>query len=364
MRTVAFLCVLCASMANLSLADKKYVLKPDSPAEKALLEARAEADPSKRLALLDAFVRSFPESAGAAYAQYLSNYLELKEWDKALEYGRKAYDADNEEPEILANLTRAALGQGDSGAAVQWGTAGGALLRKLSAAPRPDNVDEDEWKRHQEELQTQREQLEYFTFEAVSREADAARRIQLLDQFTQAFPGGTYARRAPAAYALAYQQTGDAAKMVAHAEKALELEPDHEAMHLLLGETYLQQNRLDQARQHAQSVTKILEAKTRPETMSEAEWTKYLNNYRGAAQSIVGRVLMQQDKTAAALPVLKSAADLLAGDPQALAPVLYNLGFAYAKQNRLTEARAVLSRAARIPGPYQQLSRALLAKVK
>jgi len=42
---------------------------------------------------------------------------------------------------------------------------------------------------------------------------------------------------------------------------------------------------------------------------------------------------------------------------------MYRLGFAYAKLNRINEARDVLSEAARISGPVQQPSQDLLAKV-
>ena len=64
---------------------------------------------------------------------------------------------------------------------------------------------------------------------------------------------------------------------------------------------------------------------------------------------------MKQDKTAAAMPELKSAAGLLKGqDDLAYATSLYRLGYAYAKLKRTTEAREVLDEAVKIPGPLQQ----------
>ena len=39
------------------------------------------------------------------------------------------------------------------------------------------------------------------------------------------------------------------------------------------------------------------------------------------------------------------------------------LGFAYAKLNKVTEARDVLSEAVKVPGPAQSMSQDLLAKV-
>jgi len=42
---------------------------------------------------------------------------------------------------------------------------------------------------------------------------------------------------------------------------------------------------------------------------------------------------------------------------------MFRLGWAYAKLNKVTEAREVLVEAVKIPGPVQQPSQDLLAKV-
>ena len=84
----------------------------------------------------------------------------------------------------------------------------------------------------------------------------------------------------------------------------------------------------------------------------------------GVAHSIVGYGYIKQDKTAAAIPELKSAAALLRGqDDQQYSVTLYRLGFAYAKLNKVDEARDVLSEAVKVPGPAQSMSQDLLAKV-
>jgi hypothetical protein len=73
---------------------------------------------------------------------------------------------------------------------------------------------------------------------------------------------------------------------------------------------------------------------------------------------------MKQDKTQAGAAELKSGATLLKGlDDQQYAITLYRLGYAYAKLNKVTEAREVLMEAAKIPGPVQQMSQDLLTKV-
>jgi hypothetical protein len=61
---------------------------------------------------------------------------------------------------------------------------------------------------------------------------------------------------------------------------------------------------------------------------------------------------------------LKTAVGLLKGtDEQQYAIALYRLGFAYAKLNKVSEAREVLTEAVKINGPVQPMSQDLLAKV-
>jgi tetratricopeptide (TPR) repeat protein len=84
----------------------------------------------------------------------------------------------------------------------------------------------------------------------------------------------------------------------------------------------------------------------------------------GVAHSIVGYADMKEEKTEAAIPELKSAIALLKGqDDQQYSIALYRLGFAYAKLNKVSQARDVLTEAVRIPGPVQSMSQDLLSKV-
>jgi len=357
----ALLCVLCAFVAMLPAA-KKQLVAPNSPEDIALGDAAREADAAKRVADLDAFTQKFPTAAAAAHVHYLKAYVELKSWDKALEAGQKAYQADNEDPEVCTSLMAAALGKGDAAAAAEWGAKAGDQFGKDLAA-KPAGIDDEEWKRRQAKLTAERDYVEYQAFTAAQSEKDATRRAAAFERVGAAFPG-PYAKAALAQAATAYQQAGNAAKMTAAAETALKADPDNEAMHLLLGETDLDQKRLDSATGHARSVLKIFESKAKPANVADADWTTYQNTYRGAAQSIIGRALMQQEKTEAAIPELKSASESLAANPQAVAPVLYNLAYGYAKLKRTVEARATLQKCLAISGPYQKLCQDLSVKMR
>ncbi len=224
-------------------------------------------------------------------------------------------------------------------------------------------IDDDEWKRQQVKLTSERDYVEYQAFTAAQGEKDPAKRGPAFERVGVAF-SGPYAKLALAQAAAAYQQAGNVAKMTATAESALSADPQNEAMHLLLGETQLEQKKLDSAAGHGRSVLKIFESKAKPQNVADADWASYQNTYRGMAQSIIGRAHMQQEKTETAIPALQAASESLTANPQALAPVLYNLAYGYAKVKRTAEARATVQKCLAIAGPYQKLCQDLSAKLR
>ena len=349
-----------------ALAEKKYKITPDSPEDKALLEIQGETDAKKRLAMLDEFRQKFASSEALPYTYhlYLAAYMELRDYDRAIEAGEKAADADNEEVGVLTNLVRACHTKGDFVRVDKWTTVAAAAYQK-ALANRPAELDDDDWKKRQETLKSYADFLEYALFDAAARDA-TPERLKYVESFAKAFPQSERMKKLPALYALAYQQLNDIAKMTEYAEKAAAAEPDNEAMLLLLGETYISQQKpkLAEAQQMAQSLLKVMEGKTKPDGVADADWNNYLNNYRGAAYSILGRVLMHQEKTTAALTELQTAAKLLESNPQALAPVLYFMGYGYAKLQRYNDARPVLNQIVKLGGPYAQPAQDILRKIR
>lgn len=345
------------------LAGKKQLVAPNSAEEIALLEAVRSGEPAERIARLDAFVQKFPQSAAAAEAHYLRIYMEMKQWDQALAHGKKALEADEGDAEVAADLMKVALGKGDLAAAVQWGSTAGTLLSK-DMALKPEGMTDETWKTRHDALREERERLEYDTYTTALKETNTARRIKALEQVIDGFGAGKYSKEAPTVLAAAYQLSGNSAKATALAQKAVQADPQSEAMHLLLAESLFAQGRLDPALQHARSVVRILASHAKPESMSAGEWAAYSRKVRGGAHSVAGRVLMQQEKTDAAIPELVAASQALEDNPQALGPVVYNLAYAYAKKGQWAFAKVMVDRAVQIPGPYQRLSQDLRDRIQ
>ena len=354
--------------------EKQYKIVPNSEEDRTLMGIQGEPDADKRLAMLEEFTQKFADSEALPYTyqMYLAAYLELKQYDKAVEYGEMAADADDENLGVLVNLVRASLETKDYARIHKWTVAALPLHKKAKADPM-ENLNDEEFDEEHAKLKSYVEFLEYSLFQAAARDT-TPERLKYLGSFAQSFPESEQIKKLPALYAVAYQLVNDVPKMLEYAEKAIEAEPDNETMLLLRAETKTHQllavntetrnpEKIEEVRQLAQRLLEVLETKKTPEGVGETDWTQYLNNFRGAAHSILGRILMMQEKTKDALKELEAATPLLEGKREALSPVLYFQGFGYAKLLRYKEARPVLERCVEMGGAYAQLAASLVKKL-
>ena len=366
--------VLVLLLAIPTWGEKKYKIVTDSPEDKALIPIEDETNAEKRLSMLAEFTQEFADSTALPYTYYLyaEAYLELKQYDKAVKYGELAVDADDEALGWHVTLIRASLQTQDYARVHKWSVAALPLYEKVKEEPM-DDLDPDEIEEEKAKLANYAAFLEYALFEAGARD-NTPERLTYVESFAKSFPESEQIKKLPAHYAVAYQLRNDTPKVLEYANKALEAEPDNENMLLLLAETQIflvqaadpktrKPEQMDEVKLLAQRLLGVVETKSAPEGVSEANWGQHLNNFRGAGHSILGRILMMQNKTEDALKELEAAAPLLEGNPQALNPVLYfqGLGHVILRHNR--EARPVLERCVEMGGAYAQLAADLLKKL-
>ena len=186
--------------------------------------------------------------------------------------------------------------------------------------------------------------------------------MSYIEHFTTAFPDSRFQEQVAqyAMYRLGPGQLNDSARLLAYGEKTVANNPNSVPALLLLANAYVDESKpgsISKAVSYSQKVIALAKANS-----PEADRSSKLSS--GVAHSTLGYAYMKQDKTAAAITELKLASGLLKGqDEVAYATALYRLGYAYAKLNHVDEARNVLNEAVQIPGPVQQPSRDLLAKV-
>lgn len=345
----------------------KIVIPAGTPEDQQLQAITNEPDAQKRLAMYQDFVEKFSSNPMAVVygnwqiAQY---YQSTGDGQKSLDYGDKALAIAPDNLDILVMQTSNAQQLKNDSKVVEYSTRGGKAYNALDAGAKPDGMSDADFaeqkKRDMATEQSSYEFLEAAAYNVIAQETNPKARMADIEQFTAAFPNSRFADSINSFAMMALSQLNDMPRLIAFAEKTLATNPDSLASLLLLANAYVDNPKpgsTAKAIEYSQKVIAVAKADA-----PDADHSRKLS--AGAAHSTLGYAYMKQDKTQAAIPELKAAIALLKGqDDQAYSAAAYRLGFAYAKLRQLTEARAVLTEAARIQGPAQPMIQDLLTKV-
>jgi len=328
-----------------------------------------EQDAQKRLAMYQEFVQKFsgnPEALAYGNWQLAQAYQSTGDLTKSLEYGDKALAGSPRNLDILVSQASTAEQAKSYAKLEDYSSKGGEICHSIDKQPKPEGMADDEFARKIAEdksaAQTNCEFLETTGFNAITSETDPKSRMSEIEKFTAAFPDSKFGDQVSnyALYTLSPGQLNDSARLLAFGEKTLASNPKSIPALLLLAGYYGDDSKPGSGAKAISYAQKLIEVTNAD--APDADKTRKVA--AGAAHNTIGWVNLKQDKLAAALPELKSAAALLKGqDEQQYARALYGIGFAYGKQNKLTEAREVLSEAVKIQGPFQAMSQDLLTKV-
>ena len=347
----------------------RIVIPAGTPEDQAIQEITKETDSQKKVGLYQDFLQKFSSNnAAVAYGnwQISQSYQSAGDLAKALEFGDKALAASPRNLDIMVSQAGIAQQLKDDAKIVEYAEKGGLAYEGIGKGAKPEDISDQEFAARalseRESAKASHDFLESVGFNAITDEKDAKKRMSYIERFTAAFPNSQFQEQVSqyAMYTLGPGQLNDSARLVAFGEKSLAANPDSIPALLMLANSYVEETKpasLTKAVTYSQKVITLAKA-------SEADADRSRKLSAGVAHSTLGYAFMKQDKTAAAIPEFKSASALLKGqDELAYATALYRLGFAYAKTNKTTEAREVLTEAVTIQGPLQQPSRALLEKV-
>jgi tetratricopeptide (TPR) repeat protein len=296
--------------------------------------------------------------------QLAQAYQATGDLQKSLDYGDKALAASPHNLQILVSQATVALQAKNNAKLMDCAAAGGAVCLSIPKQTKPESMSAEEFTNKLNEEKTEAQGscdfLESSGLNAIAGESDPNARLADIERFNAAFPDSK-SQESVSNFALdALSQLKDNARLVAYAEKTLSANPNSLPALLLLANFYSQDSKTGSAAKAISYSQKAIEV-AKPDA-PDADKTRKLS--AGAAHSTIGWAYLKQEKTAAAITELKIASALLKGqDDQQYARAMYGLGFAYAKLNKLTEAREVLTEVAKMPGPLQTMSQDLLAKV-
>jgi tetratricopeptide (TPR) repeat protein len=157
---------------------------------------------------------------------------------------------------------------------------------------------------------------------------------------------------------MALAEMRDNKRLIVYAEKIVAARPDDLPALVMLANTYVDSSETaGKAITYAEKVIKLAMA-------DEPNADNSRKSSAGVAHCVIGLAYANQGKTLPSITELKTAIELLKGhDDQQYARAAYYLGWDYAKLNKLSDARAVLTEAAEISGPIQGPIKELLTKV-
>jgi tetratricopeptide (TPR) repeat protein len=355
--------------AHVYAQSDKIVIPAGTPEDHDLQAISSESDAAKKLALYQDFVQKYSSNpAAVTYGnwQISQAYQSTGDLNKALDYGDKALAGAPHNLDILVSQASIARQAKDNAKLMDYATKGGAVCNSIGKQPKPDSMSDDDFKRQLAEDQSAAKNsctfLESAGFNVIVSENDAKTRMAYIETYSTAFPDSAFQDQVSsyAMYTLGPGQLNDQARLFAYGEKTLAANPNSLPALLLLAGSYVDDPKpgsLAKAVTYAQQAIAVANADA-PDADKSSKMSA------GAAHSVLGYAYIKQDKTPASIPELKSAVALLKGqDDQQYAIALYRLGFAYAKLNKVSEAREILTEAVKIPGPVQSMSQDLLTKV-
>jgi tetratricopeptide (TPR) repeat protein len=345
----------------------KIVIPAGTPEDKALQTISNEQDTQKKLPMYEAFVQEFASNpAAVAYGNWqISQYYQTAgDLQKALAYGDKALASSPHNLDILVSQANVAQQMKNNGKVIDYAVRGGEAYNSINKEAKPEGMsDQDFASRLEEEKNAAKSSYEFLeaaAFNAIVEETNAKTRMGDIERFTPAFPNSRFEDQVASYAMVSLSELKDMSRLVAYGEKALAANPNSLATLLLLAGAYVDDSKPGSASKAITYSQKAIEVAKGD--APDADRSRKLS--AGVAHSTLGYAYMKEDKTAAAIPELKAAAALLKEqDEQQYAIALYRLGYAYAKLNKVTEAREVLTEAVKIAGPVQAPAQDLLTKV-
>jgi tetratricopeptide (TPR) repeat protein len=204
---------------------------------------------------------------------------------------------------------------------------------------------------------------DYALYATAIQAKDRKDMISLFEALEQQSPAGSYTKQLYGPYAAALMQTGQSAKAIQFAEKAIGNDPSNEDLLGILADSALSRKQFERAATYGARLATVLDSHPKPEGMSAADWEKKRSMLAGRGNWIAGVAYASLNRYSLADKHLRAALPHIKGNDQLMAAALFHLGvadynLAIATHDRplMNQALSFSQDATRYPGPYQQLA--------
>jgi tetratricopeptide (TPR) repeat protein len=346
-----------ACMAQLG---KNVMIPAGSETDRQLTAINAATDPAQKLQLIDQFSQAHPDGDLQIVAdeQYVSYYINAKQYDKAFEYGDKLFALDPDNYSNAVNMVRAANEKGDTEKLYACGEKAAAILQRFKAMNAPEGTPADNWARMKaEKLESIRDNEDYIE-QSLIRAAygvkDPAKKADYLQRFAKMYPDTPQGEQALTVAVSAYQQAQNRAKMQEVANSILAKDPNNVGVLLLLADDYSERaDQLDKAEAYAKKASAVVDTAKKPESLTDDQWKQQTSIQKGLALSALGQINIEKKQNAVAVDNFIKAAPLLKSNALLYARNQYRLGYAYLNLKKNQEAKQAFTEAASLDTPFK-----------
>ena len=368
---IAALAMFVLSMVNPGrtlLAERyKAIVSPDSPEGQFLELVGLQSDESKKLALIEEFAQRFSKSQAVAWAyeQIQLAALTSGDWDKALKAGERLLELNPDDIDTVQFNIKAAESKHDADAVKRWSSYAEKIsLRIVDSTPPKDPEELEAWKKRVAYASQYAAQGDYVLYKQALETRDPKEKVRLFDSLLKRNPDTPYLAQMNVLYLNAYGLIGDSQKAFVYAEKVLEKDPRNEEALMAQLDGYSHRGATDRVMALAPKMIELMNAKPKPAGVSDAEWEKKKAYYMGTSHWMMGNAFINQSRFPLADNSLRAAAALMRGHDQAMAAILFYLGWANYKMDNISEARRFFQQCLGYRGQYAEQAAKNLSVIK
>jgi tetratricopeptide (TPR) repeat protein len=235
------------------------------------------------------------------------------------------------------------------------------IIREDLAQPAPEEpAKKESWEHHRKYLTELQQHAAYALF-ATAAVSDPAVLVDLLQTLEEVNPKCQYLDEAYGRYFVALSKTGQAAKIVGVAEKALAHHPDNEDLLLVLADSAFNKKQVDRALTYAHKGIAVLSNHPKPASLSAADWNRKRSAALASFYFIAGLMHAEKKQYAEVDKDLRQALPLLEGSEPQLATALFHLSIANYQlavttmnKGQMLQAAEYSERVAKMNSPFAQ----------
>jgi tetratricopeptide (TPR) repeat protein len=368
MKTIAALFALALAAAPAwTQCHKLAEVNSATPEGQLLQQAGQEEDAAKKLALQEQFVTQYPqhEAAGWVYEQLLTAYVKAGDADKALAVADKLAGMPPECVEDAQQTLKAAELKKDPDLVLKWSGKTAELAQKVVSSPQPADADEVEnWKARVDYARQVNTYTEYSLYAMALATADPKKQSALIEALQQRNPKSEYLAKAMDTLFVSYQKSGANDKAVAIAQQVAATGNPSEDMLLVLTADAVKRKDGEKVHAYSAKLVEVINSKPKPEGVADADWAKRKNTFLGLGYSMNGEQFFNEGKLAPADAELRKSLPLLEANAALKTEVLFYLGLANYKMQKIQDAYTFFKACAAVSSPFQATANKNLTAIK